>query len=118
MLFLDNNAEIRDLFREVEGVSQHGLDELFNQDVIEGNSSFADAIIQAGIVSREDLLNLISQYLGYELQIGEVGEIEQDALSYFLRKLHANMGLFLSIFQREAFIYWQLIRLTQPSLTI
>jgi type IV pilus assembly protein PilB len=81
MLFLDNNAEIRDLFREVEGVSQHGLDELFNQDVIEGNSSFADAIIQAGIVSREDLLNLISQYLGYELQIGEVGEIEQDALS-------------------------------------
>ena len=81
MLFLDNNSEIRDLFREVEGVSQHGLDELFNQDVIEGKSSFADAIIQAGIVSREDLLNLISQYLGYELQVGAVGEIEQDALS-------------------------------------
>ena len=32
MLYLDNNAEIRDLFREVEGVSQHGLDELFDQD--------------------------------------------------------------------------------------
>jgi len=33
MLYLDNNAEIRDLFREVDGVSQHGLDELFDQDV-------------------------------------------------------------------------------------
>jgi type IV pilus assembly protein PilB len=81
MLYVDNNAEIRDLFREVEGVSQHGLDELFDQDVIEGNRSFADAVIQAGIIQREDLLNLISQYLGYELQVGEVGEIEQEVLA-------------------------------------
>ena len=81
MLYLDNNAELRDLFREVDGVSQHGLDELFDQDVIEGKRSFADAIIQAGIVGREDLFELISQYLGYELQVGEVGEIEQAVLS-------------------------------------
>ena len=81
MLYVDNNAEIRDLFREVEGVSQHGLDELFDQDVIEGNRSFADAVIQAGIIQREDLLSLISQYLGYELQVGEVGEIEQEVLA-------------------------------------
>lgn len=81
MLYVDNNAEIRDLFREVEGVSQHGLDELFDQDVIEGNRSFADAVIQAGIIQREDLLNLISQYLGYELQVGEVGEIDQEVLA-------------------------------------
>ena len=66
MLYLDNNAELRDLFREVDGVSQHGLDELFDQDVMEGKRSFADAIIQAGIVEREDLFELISQYLGYE----------------------------------------------------
>jgi len=81
MLYLDNNAELRDLFREVEGVSQHGLDELFDQDVIEGKSSFAEAIIQAGIVEREDLFELISQYLGYELQVGKVGEIDQAVLS-------------------------------------
>jgi len=81
MLYVDNNAEIRDLFREVEGVSQHGLDELFDQDVIEGNRSFADAVIQAGIIQREDLFSLISQYLGYELQVGEVGEIEQEVLA-------------------------------------
>ena len=93
MLFLDNNAEIRDLFREVEGVSQHGLDELFNQDVIEGNSSFADAIIQAGIVSREDLLNLISQYLGYELQVGAVQEIEQDVLSLLPQETARQYGV-------------------------
>ena len=81
MLYVDNNAEIRDLFREVDGVSQHGLDELFDQDVIEGNRSFADAVIQAGIIQREDLFSLISQYLGYELQVGEVGEIEQEVLA-------------------------------------
>jgi type IV pilus assembly protein PilB len=93
MLFLDNNAEIRDLFREVEGVSQHGLDELFNQDVIEGKSSFADAIIQAGIVSKEDLLNLISQYLGYELQVGAVQEIEQDVLSLLPQETARQYGV-------------------------
>jgi type IV pilus assembly protein PilB len=93
MLFLDKNAEIRDLFREVEGVSQHGLDELFNQDVIEGKSSFADAIIQAGIVSREDLLNLISQYLGYELQVGAVQEIEQEALSLLPQETARQYGV-------------------------
>ena len=93
MLFLDNNAEIRDLFREVEGVSQHGLDELFNQDVIEGKSSFADAIIQAGIVSKEDLLNLISQYLGYELQVGAVEEIEQEALSLLPQETARQYGV-------------------------
>ena len=81
MLYVDNNAEIRDLFREVDGVSQHGLDELFDQDVIEGNRSFADAVIQAGLIQREDLFSLISQYLGYELQVGEVGEIEQEVLA-------------------------------------
>ena len=81
MLYVDNNAEIRDLFREVDGVSQHGLDELFDQDVIEGNRSFADSVIQAGIIQREDLFSLISQYLGYELQVGEVGEIEQEVLA-------------------------------------
>ncbi len=81
MLYLDNNAEIRDLFREVEGVSQHGLDELFDQEVTDGKRSFADAIIQAGIVNRADLFELIAQYLGYELQVGEVGEIEAEVLA-------------------------------------
>ena len=57
MLYLDNNAELLDLFREVDGVSQHGLDELFDQDVIEGKKSFADAIMQAGIVGRRIYLN-------------------------------------------------------------
>ncbi len=35
MLFVDYNSTIRDLFREVEGVSQHGIEELFDQDVVE-----------------------------------------------------------------------------------
>jgi type IV pilus assembly protein PilB len=93
MLFVDNNSEIRDLFREVEGVSQHGLDELFDQDVIDGNRSFAEAVIQAGIIQREELLNLISQYLGYELQVGELGEIEPDVLAVIPHETARQYGV-------------------------
>ena len=93
MLYLDNNAEIRDLFREVEGVSQHGLDELFNQDVIEGKRSFAEAVIQAGIVSREDLFTLISQYLSYELQVGEPSSVEADVLSIIPQETAHQYGV-------------------------
>jgi type IV pilus assembly protein PilB len=93
MLYLDNNAEIRDLFREVEGVSQHGLDELYDQDIIDGKRSFAEAIIQAGIISREDLLNLIAQYLGYEIQVGDVGEIEPEALSVLTNETARQYGV-------------------------
>jgi len=93
MLYVDNNSEIRDLFREVEGVSQHGLDELFDQDVIGGNRSFADAVIQAGIIQREELLSLISQYLGYELQVGEVGEIDQEVLSVIPHETARQYGV-------------------------
>ena len=93
MLYLDNNSEIRDLFREVEGVSQHGLDELYDQDVIEGKRSFAEAVIQAGIVGREDLITLISQYLGYELQVGEVGEIEADVLGVIPHETARQYGV-------------------------
>jgi len=93
MLYVDNNSEIRDLFREVDGVSQHGLDELFDQDVIDGNRSFADAVIQAGIIQREELLNLISQYLGYELQVGEVGEIDHEVLSVIPHETARQYGV-------------------------
>lgn len=93
MLYLDNNSEIRDLFREVEGVSQHGLDELYDQDVIEGKRSFAEAVIQAGIVGREDLITLISQYLGFELQVGEVGEIEADVLGVIPHETARQYGV-------------------------
>ena len=93
MLYLDNNAEIRDLFREVDGVSQHGLDELFDQDVVEGKRSFADGVIEAGIIRREDLFALISQYLGYELQAGEPGEVESDVLSVLPQETARQYGV-------------------------
>ena len=93
MLYIDNNSEIRDLFREVDGVSQHGLDELFDQDVIDGKRSFAEAVIQAGIIQREDLIALISQYLNYELQVGEVGEIEPDVLAVIPKETARQYGV-------------------------
>ena len=81
MLFVDYNSTIRDLFRDVEEVSQHGIEELFDQDVVEGRRSYAEALIEAGIATREDILSLVSQYLGYELQEGEVGEIDADMVA-------------------------------------
>ena len=61
MLYLDYNSTIRDIFAQVDGVSQHGLEELYDQEVKEGKRSYADAIISAGLVSKEDLINLVSQ---------------------------------------------------------
>ena len=79
MLYSDYNSSIRDIFKQVEGVSQDGLEALFDDEVRAGTKSYAEAVIDAGIAEREDILSLVSEYLGYELQIGAVGEI---AVSY------------------------------------
>jgi type IV pilus assembly protein PilB len=88
MLYLDYNASIRDIFKQVEGVSQHGLEQLYDDDVREGKRSYAQAIIDEGLASREDVLSLVAQFLGYELQIGEVAEIEEEAL----RRIEAEIA--------------------------
>ena len=36
MLYQDYNASIRDIFKQVEGVSQHGLEQLYDEGVKEG----------------------------------------------------------------------------------
>ena len=78
MLYQDYNASIRDIFKQVEGVSQHGLEQLYDEDAREGRS-YAQAIVDEGLASREDA-SLVAQFLGYELQIGEVAEIEVETL--------------------------------------
>jgi len=80
MLFQDYNATIRDIFKQVEGVSQHGLEELYDEEAREGKKSYAEAIVTAGLATADDVLNLVAQFLGYEIQVGEVGEIEEEAL--------------------------------------
>ena len=93
MLFVDYNSSIRDIFKQVEGVSQHGLDELFDEDVISGNKSYADAIISAGLASKEDIISLVSEYLGYELQVGEVEQIEADIISTIQPEIARQYGI-------------------------
>ncbi len=88
MLYQDYNASIRDIFKQVEGVSQHGLEQLYDDDVREGKRSYAQAIIDEGLASREDVLSLVAQFLGCELQIGEVAEIEEEAL----RRIEAEIA--------------------------
>ena len=35
---------------------------------------------RSGLASAEDVFSLVAQFLGYELQIGEVAEIDEEAL--------------------------------------
>ena len=99
MLYSDYNSTIRDIFRQVEGVSQHGLDEMFDDQVKLGEKSYAESLIEAGVADKEDIFSLVAQYLGYELQVGEVGEIEQEALQIIeadLAHQYAIVPLYLS----------------------
>ena len=93
MLYPDYNATIRDIFNQVEGISQHGLDELFDDDVKDGRRSYADAIIAAGLVSKEDLVNLVAQFLEYELQVGQVEYIEPETLQAISSDLAHQYGI-------------------------
>jgi type IV pilus assembly protein PilB len=80
MLYQDYNSTIRDIFKDVEGISQHGLDELYSDEVKEGKHSYAEAIVSAGLATNEDIFSLIAQFLGYELQVGEVEEADPEVL--------------------------------------
>ena len=93
MLFLDYNSSIRDIFKQVEGVSQHGLDELFDEEVIAGSKSYSEAVISAGLASREDILGLVAEYLGYELQVGEVDEIDSEVISSIQPDMARQYGI-------------------------
>ena len=66
-------------FQAGRRVSQHGLEQLYDEDAREGKRSYAQAIVDEGLASREDA-SLVAQFLGYELQIGEVAEIEVETL--------------------------------------
>jgi len=80
MLYLDYNSTIRDIFKDVEGISQHGLDELYSEEVKEGKRSYAEEIVAAGLATNEDIFSLVAQFLGYELQVGGVDEIDPEVL--------------------------------------
>ena len=94
MLYLDYNSTIREIFKQVEEISQHGLDELYDDEVIEGKKSYAESIISAGLVTKEDLFNLVSQFLGYELQQGEVEQIDPEAMQSISADSAYQYGVF------------------------
>jgi len=94
MLYLDYNSTIREIFKQVEEISQHGLDELYDDEVIEGKKSYAESIISAGLVTKEDLFNLVSQFLGYELQQGEVEQVDPEALQSLSADSAHQYGVF------------------------
>lgn len=81
MLYIDYNSTIRDIFRDVEGISQHGLDELYDDQVKEGKRSYAEAIVSAGLAANDDIFSLVAEFLGYEPQVGEVEEIDPEVVS-------------------------------------
>ena len=99
MLYVDHNATVREIFSQVEGVSQHGLDELFDEDVKAGRRSFAEAVIGEGIATKENVLELVGEFLGYEMQVGAVEEIEAEVIGLIrpeVARQYAVVPLYLS----------------------
>jgi hypothetical protein len=70
MLFIDYNSSIRDIFKQVEGVSQHGLEELFDEEVVAGRHSYSESIIAAGLASKDDILSLVAGVSGIRIAGG------------------------------------------------
>lgn len=98
-MYVDHNAVIREIFSQVDQVSQHGLDELFGDEVRQGRKSFADEVVRAGIASREDILGLVGQFLNCEVQIGQVDEIDVEVLALIkgdVARQYAVVPLYLS----------------------
>ena len=98
-MYVDHNSIIREIFSQVEGVSQHGLDELFDDDVRQGLKSFAAEVVRAGIATKEDIFGLVGQYLNCEVQIGQVEEIEGEVLALLqgdVARQYAVVPLYLS----------------------
>ena len=98
-MYTDYNLIIRELFSQVEGVSQHGLDELFDDDVRQGEKSFASEVVRAGIATKEDILSLVGQHLACEVQVGEVEEIDPEVLALIqpdIARQYAVVPLYLS----------------------
>ena len=96
---LDYNLTIREIFSQVEGVSQHGLDELFDDEIRQGKKSLASEIVRVGIATKEDILSLVGEHLGCEVQIGEVEEIEPEVLALIqpdVARQYAIVPLYLS----------------------
>ena len=58
-----------------------GLDELFDDDIRDGKKSYAEEIVRAGIASRADVFSLVGEYLGCEVQVGSVDEVEAEVLA-------------------------------------
>ena len=98
-MYTDYNLIIRELFSQLEGVSQHGLDELFDDEVRQGEKSFASEVVRAGIATKEDILSLVGQHLACEVQVGEVEEIEPEVLALIqpdIARQYAVVPLYLS----------------------
>ncbi len=98
-MYTDYNLIIREIFFQVEEVSQHGLDELFDDEVRQGEKSFAEEVVRAGIATREDILGLVGQHLACEVQVGQVEEIEPEVLALIqpdIARQYAVVPLYLS----------------------
>ncbi len=93
-MYIDHNSTIREIFSQVEGVSQHGLDELFDDDIRDGKKSYAEEIVRAGIASRTDVFSLVGEYLGCEVQVGVVDEIEGEVLALVKSEIANQYAVF------------------------
>ena len=93
------------------------MEALFDDEVRAGTKSYAEAVIDAGIAEREDILSLVSEYLGYELQIGAVGEIDLETLKAIDAEMAHQYGI-VPLYLSEGGIHFLTSILSTPRLSM
>ncbi len=91
-MFEDNNSTIYEILKEKKVLSVAQLDDLKETHLSTGKS-FADVVIDSGLVSKDDLLKAIADYLGYECMLVPPPSIEEAVHKQLRAQLARNYGV-------------------------
>ncbi|MDY6069357.1 MAG: pilus assembly protein PilB, partial [Opitutales bacterium] len=91
-MFEDNNSTIYEILKEKKILSVAQLDDLKETHLSTGKS-FADVVIDSGLVSKDDLLKAIAEYLSYECMLVPPPSIEEAVHKQLRAQLARNYGV-------------------------
>ena len=80
-MFDDYNSTIYDILAKSPQIATEQLDALYGPQFREQAEPFADEVVSAGLVSKDDLFRLIGDFLGFESVQGEIPAPERSAVA-------------------------------------
>ncbi|MEM7673593.1 MAG: GspE/PulE family protein [Verrucomicrobiota bacterium] len=78
-MFEDHNDTVLDILKETDTLTSEQIEELYNIH-IETGKALANAVFDSGLINREQLLELIAEYLALEYMERPPGAIDDDTL--------------------------------------